>query len=434
MDIIPKLFSRISYLESLLTKNLIPFEKSELLSLEFQKPSDKHILHPSPFITNLESIEKLEPSLSLTTPLIERYSRQMLLPEISLQGQKKLIQARVLIIGAGGIGAPALFYLSGLGIGTIGIVDGDIVEESNLHRQILHKTGRVGMNKALSAMKTLKKFNPNINYKIFQERLNLNNCEEIIKDFDIILDASDNALTRYLLNDISIINKKILVSGSALGWEGQLTVYGFNKEAPCYRCLFPICPQAANMMSCGDAGVVGMVPGLIGLLEAMETLKIIAGVEGVLNKEMIIYDGIRSVFKKAKLRGRKNDCCVCGDKPSLTDVKKFDYQNFIGAGCSIYPQLKAENMISWEKFLEFYEKIDKHKMVLIDVRPEAQFNIVNIEKFKNIPLGILEKMSEEDLKLIGKKGEKKEIFIMCRRGNASRTAAKIFLSHEFTSF
>ena len=301
-DSVSKLLSRITYLESLLTQHSISYEKS---IPKIPQPSPKFL--PSPLKTNLEK-ETLLSSKSqplLTSSLIERYSRQMLLPEISYQGQTKLLQAKVLVVGAGGIGAPALFYLAGLGIGMIGIIDGDSVDESNLHRQIIHKTSRVGLNKAISALKTLKKFNQNLKYQLYKERLTTNNIEEIIKPYDIIMDATDNALTRYLLNDASFLYKKILISGSALGWEGQLTVYGYGKDSPCYRCLFPVCPKASNMMSCGEAGVVGMVPGIIGLLETMETLKIIVGVEGVLNREMVIYDGIRSVFKKIKLRFRQ---------------------------------------------------------------------------------------------------------------------------------
>lgn len=296
--IISKLLTRISYLESLLTTHSIPFDLSD------PPLQSKPIFtqNPCSIKTSLEIDQN-----PLNIHLIERYSRQMLLPEISYLGQKKIINAKVLVVGAGGIGTPALYYLAGLGIGTIGIIDGDKVEESNLHRQILHKTARVGMNKATSALKTLRKFNPNVNYLVYKELLTVNNCEEIIEQFDIILDASDNALTRYLVNDICIIKKKILVSGSALGWEGQLSVFGLGGDCPCYRCLFPICPK--NMMSCGEAGVVGMVPGIMGLLEAMEALKIILEVEeGILRREMLIYDGIRSSFKKIKLRGRQKYC------------------------------------------------------------------------------------------------------------------------------
>ena len=294
-EIIPQLLSRISYLESLLNANNILFTKFQP-EIPISKPL---IPAQSPFQTSLSN----EGESSLPVPLIERYSRQMLLSEISYEGQKKLQNAKILVVGAGGIGTSALYYLAGMGVGTIGIVDGDIVEETNLHRQILHKNKRIGMNKALSAFKTLYKYNPNPKYIIYKERINLKNCEEIVKNYDIVLDASDNATTRYLLNDICILFKKILVSGSALGWEGQLTVFGYRPNSPCYRCLFPVCPR--NMMSCGEAGVVGMVPGLIGVMEAIEALKIIIGVEGVLSQEMIVYDGIRTVFKKVKLRGRQ---------------------------------------------------------------------------------------------------------------------------------
>lgn len=293
-----ELLARITYLESLLKANNIPFDKYNPV----QNVKANLALLSSPLKTSLE-IDQKNNEIPLTANLIERYSRQMFLSEISYQGQKKIVNSRVLVVGAGGIGAPALYYLAGMGIGTIGIIDGDKVEESNLHRQILHKNKRIGMNKALSALKTLSKYNPNPKYEVYPENLTIKNANEIIKKYDIVLDASDNALTRYLLNDAVHLNKKILISGSALGWEGQLTVFGFETDAPCYRCLFPICPK--NMMTCGEAGVVGMVPGIIGLLQAIETMKIIVGVPGILSKEMLVYDSIRSVFKKAKLRGKQ---------------------------------------------------------------------------------------------------------------------------------
>lgn len=294
-----KLLSRISYLESLLTSNNIPFEPDNSLPEKISN-NVKSLAAPIKTTLALDSQEKENP---LTHLLIERYSRQMLLSEISYKGQKRISQSKVLVVGAGGIGAPALYYLSGLGIGTIGIIDGDMVEETNLHRQIVHKNKRIGVNKAVSACETLKEHNPYVNYEIYPEHLTVKNANKIVAQYDIILDASDNAFTRYLLNDLAILHKKVLISGSALGWEGQITVFGLGNDSPCYRCLFPVCPK--NLMSCGDAGVVGMVPGIIGLLEAMEALKVIIGTGDVLSKEMLLYDGMRGVFKRIKLRGRQ---------------------------------------------------------------------------------------------------------------------------------
>ena len=194
-----------------------------------------------------------------------RYSRQLLMPSIGLPGQQKLKKARVLIVGAGGLGSPAALYLAGAGVGTIGLVDGDIVEESNLHRQVIHTEKNIGKNKTISAKESMLNFNHNINVVTYETRLDKENAKEIVEGWDIVMDGSDNAATRYLINDICMILRKPLVSGSALQMEGQITVYGLN-GGPCYRCMFPEPPPAHTVVNCSDGGVLGMVPGLIGNL------------------------------------------------------------------------------------------------------------------------------------------------------------------------
>ena len=205
-----------------------------------------------------------------------RYSRQLLMKDIGIEGQKKLKAAKVLIVGAGGLGSPAGMYLAGAGIGTLGLVDGDIVEESNLHRQVIHTEKNIGKLKVLSAKETILAFNRHVNVVTFETRLTKENAHEIVADWDIVMDGSDNAATRYLINDICIILKKPLVSGSALQMEGQITVYGLN-GGPCYRCMFPEPPPAHTVVNCSDGGVLGMVPGLIGNLQSIEIVKIVLG-------------------------------------------------------------------------------------------------------------------------------------------------------------
>ena len=218
----------------------------------------------------------MEASSELSNEEVMRYSRQLLMKDIGVEGQKKLKAAKVLIVGAGGLGSPAGMYLAGAGIGTIGLVDGDIVEESNLHRQVIHTEKNIGKLKVLSAKETILAFNRHVHVVTFETRLTKENAQEIVSDWDIVMDGSDNAATRYLINDICMILKKPLVSGSALQMEGQISVYGLN-GGPCYRCMFPTPPPAHTVVNCSDGGVLGMVPGIIGNLQSIEIVKIVLG-------------------------------------------------------------------------------------------------------------------------------------------------------------
>lgn len=223
-----------------------------------------------------KSTDEISSTTELTNDEVMRYSRQLLMKDIGVEGQKKLKAARVLIVGAGGLGSPAGLYLAGAGIGTIGLVDGDIVEESNLHRQVIHNERNIGKQKTLSAKETILAFNHHVKVLTFETRLTKQNAKEIIEGWDIVMDGSDNAATRYLINDICMILKIPLVSGSALQLEGQITVYGL-RGGPCYRCMFPEPPPAHTVTNCSDGGVLGMVPGLIGNLQSIEIVKIILG-------------------------------------------------------------------------------------------------------------------------------------------------------------
>ncbi|EAR85069.3 MFS transporter (macronuclear) [Tetrahymena thermophila SB210] len=419
---IEKLEDRIKYLEALLEKNQIPFSKinqeqqSNQVEVESKLEQQQEKDQKGPLHTNLD-----DPLLTKDT--IERYSRQMLLPEIKYKGQKLLQNSKVLIIGAGGIGAPAAYYISGMGVGTIGIIDHDNVEESNLHRQIIHNVERIGMNKALSAKLTIERFNHRVKVNTYQFQLTPENAQDIFSQYDIILDASDNPKTRYLVSDASVLAKKPLVSGSAIGWEGQLTVFNY-KNGPCYRCLYPECPKAGSVKSCGEAGVVGMIPGIIGLLEAVECMKILieAPQAKVLSQRMIIFDGYEGTFKAFRIRGPQKNCISCGENKTIKFVKDYDYDNFVGASCQAFT-VKEHNFknITWKEFVQEKEKGFSDQAEFIDVRPESQYDIVNIPLFKNIPYQDLQDLDENALSnLLGDKNKK--IFIMCRRGNMSRLA------------
>jgi sulfur-carrier protein adenylyltransferase/sulfurtransferase len=253
-----------------------------------------------------------------------RYSRHFLLPEVGEQGQAKLLDAKVLLIGAGGLGSPTAYYLAAAGVGTIGLVDHDVVDLSNLQRQILHTNDRIGMPKIESAEKTLKALNPDIKIVGYQERLSRENVERIFADYDIIVNGCDNFPTRYLVNDACVFMKKPLVDGSIFQFEGQATVFK-PFEGPCYRCLFPEPPPPGMAPSCAEAGVLGVLPGLVGCVQALETIKLILGVGRPLVGRMIHFDTLSMEVRTLKLR-RDPNCVVCSDHPTVTEL--IDYEGF----------------------------------------------------------------------------------------------------------
>jgi len=241
----------------------------------------------------------------------KRYSRHLLIPEVGEQGQFKLLDSRVLLIGAGGLGSPAAYYLAAAGVGTLGIIDADVVDESNLQRQILHNTKRVGQYKAESARETLEALNPDVKVITYLERLDESNVARIIADYDVILDGTDNFPTRYLLNDAALLANKPVVHGSVFRFEGQLTVFKPN-EGPCYRCLFPEPPPPELAPSCAEAGVLGVLPGIIGLLQATETIKLLLDIGDPLVGRLLTYDGLAGEFNELRLF-RDPECPACGE-------------------------------------------------------------------------------------------------------------------------
>lgn len=241
----------------------------------------------------------------------KRYSRHLLIPEVGESGQFKLLDSRVLLIGAGGLGSPAAYYLAAAGVGTIGIIDSDVVEESNLQRQILHNTKRIGQYKAESARETIEALNPDVKVITYIERLDETNVARIIADYDVILDGTDNFPTRYLLNDAALIANKPVVHGSVFRFEGQLTVFKPN-EGPCYRCLYPEPPPPELAPSCAEAGVLGVLPGIIGMLQATETIKLLLGTGDPLVGRLMTYDGLAGEFSELRLF-RDPECPACGE-------------------------------------------------------------------------------------------------------------------------
>lgn len=344
------------------------------------------------------------------------------MPEIRVAGQLTLKKSRVLIVGAGGLGCPSATYLTGAGVGHIGLVDYDRVETNNLHRQLLHAEYSVGERKAYSAADSLKRLNSSLQVLAYDIQLDSSNALGLIKDYDVVIDATDNVATRYLLSDACVLANRPLVSGSALQMEGQLTVYHYN-GGPCYRCLFPVPPPPETVTNCGDGGVLGAIPGVIGVLQALETVKILLGHSGVLSKKLLLFDGSDSKFRNISLRDRNPSCAVCGDQPSTTAL--IDYEQFCGSKANDKDtslHLLAEtDRISVTSYND--NRAGPH--VLIDVRSPMEFEICHIPDSLNVPLKDLS--TEPAVKKLrdvvtNQHSDDKEfpVYVVCRRGNDSQ--------------
>ena len=279
----------------------------------------------------------METPPSLTEAQRDRYSRHLMLPEVGEVGQAKLLKSKALLLGAGGLGSPAALYLAAAGVGTLGIVDADVVDASNLQRQILHATSRVGMPKVESAAKTLTDLNPDVKVVGINERLTSANVDRIFSEYDVVVDGTDNFPTRYLVNDASVWLGKPVVHGSIFRFDGQVTTFAPKKAAdklgieagPCYRCLYPEPPPPHLAPSCQEAGVLGILPGIIGVIQATEAIKIILGKGDLLVGRLLTYDSLKMKFRDLRIR-RDENCIVCGKKPSIT--KYIDYEGFCAIG------------------------------------------------------------------------------------------------------
>lgn len=254
---------------------------------------------------------------------IERYSRHIILPEVGGIGQAKLLKSRVFVLGAGGLGSPSLLYLAAAGVGTIGIADGDCVDLSNLQRQIIHSTKTIGTPKVASAKASLEALNPDVKVEPFQGRLTENNIREVIREYDVVLDGSDNFPTRFLMNDACFFEEKTLVSGSMFRFDGQVSVFKPHKGFPCYRCLYPEPPPKGMVPSCQEAGVLGALAGVIGVLQAVETVKELLGIGDVLAGQLLIFDALGMSFRKVKVM--KDPLCeLCGETPTIKELKAYE--------------------------------------------------------------------------------------------------------------
>jgi molybdopterin/thiamine biosynthesis adenylyltransferase/rhodanese-related sulfurtransferase len=351
---------------------------------------------------------------------IARYSRHLILPEVGLEGQQKLKAAKVLCVGTGGLGAPLTFYLAAAGIGTIGLVDFDVVDESNLQRQIIHSTADVGRPKIDSAADKLKALNPHVNIVKHETMLTSANALEIIKDYDIVADGTDNFPTRYLVNDACVLSgNKPNAYASIFRFEGQASVFA-TEEGPCYRCLYPEPPPPGLVPSCAEGGVLGILPGLLGVIQATEVIKFILGKGDPLIGRLLLVDSLNMKFRELKLR-KNPDCPVCGTHPTVT--KLIDYQQF----CGIIPEQKAapvQNGIPQITPVELKRRLDAGEDVFVlDVREPHEYQIVNIGA-PLIPLGELPNR-------LGELDPNREIVIHCKTGGRSQRAAELLQKSGF---
>jgi len=348
-----------------------------------------------------------------------RYSRHLILPEVGVDGQLKLKQGKVLCVGAGGLGSPLALYLAAAGIGTLGMVDFDVVDISNLQRQIIHSTADVGRKKLDSAAESIAAINPNVELRKFETLLSSSNALEIFRDFDIIADGTDNFPTRYLVNDACILTGKPNVYGSVFRFEGQASVFA-TKDGPCYRCLYPEPPPPGAVPSCAEGGVLGILPGLVGVIQATETIKLILGLGESLAGRLLMIDAATMSFRELKLR-KNPDCPACGTHPTMTQL--IDYNQFCGVGKSETGVAATMADMTVEELKRRLDAGDN--LFVLDVREPHEYQIANIGGHL-IPLNDLPKR-------IGELDRSREIVVHCKLGGRSAKAVDFLRQSGFTN-
>ena len=376
------------------------------------KPGDTISIIPS--IAGGTAVAEQRPPLSHEEIL--RYSRHLILPDVGVEGQRKLKAARVLLVGAGGLGSPAALYLAAAGVGTLGLVDFDVVDKTNLQRQIIHGTSTVGRPKLDSAKERIQDLNPNVQVETFETRLTSENALDIIREFDIVADGTDNFPTRYLVNDACVLLGKPNVYGSIFRFEGQASVF-YAKEGPCYRCLYAEPPPPGLVPSCAEGGVLGVLPGIIGSIQAMETIKLVLGVGEPLIGRLVLFDALKLQFRELKLE-KDPDCPVCGSHPTVTEL--IDYEAFCGIGAE--PSYDGAEITAQELQQEWERNSD---LLVIDVREPHEYEITHIEGAVLIPLGELpDRLNELD--------GHREIVTHCHHGARSLKALEILKAAGFS--
>ena len=361
---------------------------------------------------------------AFTREELQRYARHLILPEVGPEGQAKLKAARVAVVGAGGLGSPVSLYLAAAGVGTIGLVDFDVVDASNLHRQILFGTSDVGRPKLEAAAARLKDINPNVRIVPFEERLTSENALRILTDFDVVADGTDNFPTRYLVNDACVLLGKPNVYASIFRFEGQASVF-WARQGPCYRCLYAEPPPPGLVPSCAEGGVLGVLPGLIGTIQASETIKLILSAGEPLIGRLLLVDALGMRFRELKVR-KNPDCAVCGPRPTVTRL--IDYEAFCGTApasppSGILPAMHHVDEVTVEELKAIRDRGDA--IVLVDVREPREWAISDLADSVKIPLGTLPqslaKLSKDD-----------DIVIYCRTGGRSGNAAQFLMQHGYS--
>ena len=384
------------------------------------KPGDSLSIVPS--VAGGAPAVTAPPSPDLSQEEFRRYSRHLIMPEVGVDGQRRLKAGSVLCIGAGGLGSPAAMYLAAAGVGRIGIVDFDVVDYSNLQRQLLHGTPDVGRSKLDSAKDRLHALNPNVQIDKYETSLSSENALKLFEPYDVILDGTDNFPTRYLVNDACVLSGKPNAYGSIFRFEGQASVFGV-KEGPCYRCLYPEPPPPGLVPSCAEGGVLGVLPGIIGVIQATESIKLILGIGEPLIGRFLIYDALKMRFRELKLR-KDPECPVCGTHPTVT--KLIDYQQF----CGIRPEPQMESvsaMNDWEITpVELKSRLDKGEdLFILDVREPSEYQINRIPGSTLIPLGELPRRYQE-------LPRDREIIAQCKMGARSAKAMEYLKTVGFT--
>jgi molybdopterin/thiamine biosynthesis adenylyltransferase/rhodanese-related sulfurtransferase len=357
---------------------------------------------------------------------ILRYSRHLILPEVGMEGQKKLKAAKVLMVGAGGLGAPLGLYLAASGVGRIGVVDFDVVDTTNLQRQVIHGTKDVGRKKLDSATDSMLDINPYMQVDKFDAAITSENAFEIMKDYDMVVDGTDNFPTRYLINDACVLLKKPNVYGSIFRFEGQATIFAYP-GGPCYRCLYPEPPPPGLVPSCAEGGVLGILPGIIGLVQATEAVKLILGAGEPLIGRLMLYDALAMRFRELKLR-RNPECPVCGDHPTIHEL--IDYHEFCGVPNPQEIQAMAEPVPGYSSDTEIDAVALKarlnrgDKFQFIDVREPNEYQIAKIPGAKLIPLGDVPKR-------VGELDPNTEVIVHCKMGGRSAKACEFLRQSGF---
>ncbi|MBS4029564.1 MAG: molybdopterin-synthase adenylyltransferase MoeB [Ignavibacteriales bacterium] len=348
---------------------------------------------------------------------LQRYSRHFVLPEVGFEGQAKLKSAKVLIVGAGGLGSPVALYLAAAGIGKIGIVDFDTVDLSNLQRQILHSTKEIGKPKVFSAKEKILALNLNVEVEVFQTQLSAENAFEILEHYDVVVDGTDNFPTRYLLNDACVLLKKTLVYGSIFRFEGQVSVFT-PENSPCYRCLFPSPPPPYLVQNCAEGGVLGVLPGIVGTIQAAEVLKLILGIGETLVGKILFIDALKMKFAEMNLK-KYNECPMCGNNPTIKRL--IDYEEFCGVKQGARNSEPGGNEIT---VFELKQRIDiGENLFLLDVRQPYEYELVNLNGYL-LPLNELpNRMNELD--------RTKEIIVYCHHGTRSGYAVQLLQQEGF---